>query len=97
MAVIRYRDCRALRHAMERMDGPGEDVLPSSPLWDSARWVIHLRCMRCETWRHIAVDHRGNILASCYRWPDDYLRPKGEARIEASDLRLWLAKPNGRR
>jgi hypothetical protein len=97
MAVITHRDCRALRHAMERMPGPGEDALPESPLWHSARYVIHLRCMRCGTWRHVAIDRKGGKLAQVYRYPDDYLRPKGEPRIDQADLFLWLAKGNGKR
>jgi hypothetical protein len=99
MAVITHRDCRALRHAWERMAGQGEEPLPDSPLWHAARYVIFLRCMRCETWRYVAIDHRGARLASAYRYPDDYLRPKGEPRANPDDLRLWLAKPtrNGRR
>jgi hypothetical protein len=97
MAVITYRDCRALRHAWERMPGQGEEPLPQSPLWSTARYVIFLRCMRCGTWRYVAIDRRGGRLASAYRYPDDYLRPRGEPRVGYDDLRLWLAKPNGRR
>lgn len=98
MAVITHRDCRALRHAMERMPGTYvDDVLPESPTWHSARYVIHLRCMRCGTRRYIAIDRRGGKLAHVYRYADDYLRPKGEPRIDQADLFLWLAKGNGKR
>jgi hypothetical protein len=99
MAVITYRDCRALHHAYERMARPGDEVSPppETGLWEDARWVINLRCLRCGTWRYLAIDHRGGILAVCYRYPDDYLRPAGEPRVPAEDMRLWLAKPNGKR
>lgn len=99
MAIITYRDCRALRHAMERMDGPAEAPapIPESPLWHAARYVICLRCMRCGTWRFIAIDRHGHKLATCYRWPDDYLRPKGEPRVSTESMYLWLAKPGADR
>lgn len=98
MAVITYRDCRALRHAYERMDGPDDDVRPppETDLWHGARYTIYLRCFRCKTWRYVAVDRHGGILATCYRHPDDYLRPKGEPRVSYEDMRLWLAKPGKR-
>lgn len=98
MARITYQDCRALRHAMERIDGSevDDDELPVSPMWHHAWRIIHLRCMRCKTRRHIAIDKRGARLAHVYRYPDDYLLPKGEPRVDADTMRLWLAKPNGR-
>jgi hypothetical protein len=81
------------------MDGPTEDVSPPpyTDLWSGARYVLFLRCFRCQTWRYVAIDRRGGILAICYRYPDDYLMPKGEPKVAAEDLRLWLAKPNGKR
>jgi hypothetical protein len=99
MAVITYRDCRALRHAWERHKQPGDEVagLPASPLWDGARYFVYLRCLRCGTWRYVAIDHRGTKLAAVYRYPDDYLRPKGEPRVPHEDMWLWLAKPAGKR
>lgn len=99
MAVITYRDCRALRHAMERLAKFPDDVAPppETGMWYGARYTITLRCMRCATVRFIAIDHRGHKLASCYRWPEDYRRPKGEPKVPTEDLYLWLAKPNGKR
>lgn len=100
MAVLTYQDCRALRHAYERMQDAPEDRRgpPETGLWHSARYIIFLRCLRCTTYRYIAIDRHGGKLASIYRHPDDYLRPAGEPRVTQQDMYLWLAKPrNGRR
>jgi hypothetical protein len=98
VAVITYRDCRALRHAWERLDGFPNDVTPppETDIWYGARYIISVRCLRCAAVRFVAIDHRGHKLAAIYRYPDDYLRPKGEPRVSFDDMMLWLAKPNGR-
>jgi hypothetical protein len=92
-----YADCRALRHAMERIDEPDDWVLPNSDLWYGARYVVHLRCLRCTTHRAIAIDHRGNLLVARYQHPEGYLLAKGEPRVAPEELRLWLAGVNGAR
>lgn len=94
MPPITHRDCRALRHAWERLDGPPEGwSRPDSDYWSGARYIVHLRCLRCSCYRHIAMTHTGGRLANAYTYPDDYLRPKGEPRVDPDRLRLWLAVP----
>lgn len=77
------------------MEGPPEDwSQPNSPWWKMARYVIHLRCLRCGTWRHTAITRTGERLTSRYSYPEDYLMPRGEARPDPDRLRLWLAVPS---
>lgn len=83
-------ECRATRHWMSRQASAPSDWVPTD-LYVGARYVIHLQCYRCETWRHVAIDHIGTLLASRYVYPDWYLR-KGEGRLSGEELRLWQGK-----
>ncbi len=83
-------ECRATRHWWQRQSYAPADWEPS-PLFVGAKHVLHLSCMRCGTWRHVATDHRGYLLASRYEWPDWYLR-RGDGRPTGEDLRLWQVK-----
>lgn len=89
-------ECRALRHAMERMPA-GPPGWKAPPGWKVAYKILHLRCMRCSTWRHIAIDYLGQQLYVKYEWPEGYLRGKGEGRLDANELRLWQARQSRRR
>jgi hypothetical protein len=80
-------------HAWDPISAAEADfVMPQSPLWFGARYVYHLRCLRCKSVKDVAIDHRGNFLARRYRYVDDYARPAGEGRADSAKLRLWLAK-----
>jgi hypothetical protein len=95
MTVVAHKECRALRHAWTRRPGPPDGwTRPYSPAWLGARYIVHLQCMRCETWRQLAVTERGGRLASSYTYVDDYLMPRGEPRVDPDKLRLWLAVPS---
>lgn len=83
-------ECRATRHWMSRQVHAPADWEPS-PLFIGAKYVIHLQCHRCDTWRHVAIDHTGALLASRYVYPDWYRR-QGEGRLTGEELRLWQAK-----
>lgn len=94
LGPVEYLACRAMRHGWERMDGPPPGwQAPDSQMWAAAHHEIHLCCIRCGTWRHVAIDHLGGLLRSTYSYPGDYLLPAGEGRIPGDDLRLWLARP----
>lgn len=81
--------CRADRHWMEAQLAPPPDWNPPpGSYWWVADNVIHKLCYRCGTWRHIAIDYLGNLLASTYDYPDWYRR-QGEGKPTAEDLRLW--------
>lgn len=82
-------ECRASRHLMERLPAPTDWQMPSSHLWMGAKYILHKRCSRCGTWRHIAINHRGGLLATYYDYPDGYLQEPGEGRMSSDDLRLW--------
>jgi hypothetical protein len=85
-------ECRASRHWMQRQIAPpGDWEPPGTPLWAMAKYVLHLECQRCGTWRHIAIDHTGQILAQHYRHPDFYRR-NGEGRPTGEALRLWQVR-----
>jgi hypothetical protein len=86
------RECRATRHWMARQPSPPADWNPpTTSLWAVAKYVLHYQCQRCGTWRHIAIDHIGTMLAAKYDWPDWYLRT-GEGRLTGEELRLWQAQ-----
>jgi hypothetical protein len=84
-------ECRATRHWMARQSSPPADWEPPLGLFRGARYVLHFECARCGTWRHVAIDHVGTMLASRYDWPDWYRR-QGEGRPSGEELRLWQVK-----
>lgn len=86
--------CRATRHWMEPQESAPADW-SAPPGWRGAKHVIHYECQRCGTWRHLAIDHLGALLASTYVWPDWYRR-EGEERIPPAELRLWTVKQTAR-
>lgn len=95
MPVVTHKECRALGHAWKRMDDPPDGWRrPDSPYWSAARYVVHLRCRDCESWRHIAMTSKGTRLQNKYTYVDDYLMPRGEPRPDPDRLRLWLAVPS---
>jgi hypothetical protein len=87
-------ECRATRHWMQRQESAPVDW-NAPPGWRGTKHIIHYECQRCGTWRHIAIDHIGTLLASAYVWPDWYRR-NGEERITPAELRLWMVKETAR-
>src|SRR6185503_15799536 len=58
--------CRGTLHWMEHVPCPADFVMPNSDYWRGADDVLHYRCDRCGTERHIALDYLGEILADKY-------------------------------
>jgi len=75
---------------MEHVPCPADFVMPNSDYWRGADDVLHYRCDRCGTERHIALDYLGEILADKYdHRPAGYSLPRGEAP-RRRQVRLWL-------
>lgn len=88
-------ECRSLRHNMKRkLKGPANWLPPTSEYWWGAKHILHRQCDRCGTWRHIAIDHRGQFLVHEYVWPDWYRQDDGEGYMDHDAIRLWEAEDN---
>ncbi len=75
---------------MEHVPTPADFVMPNSDWWRGAAQILHYRCARCTTERHIAMDYIGEILADKYdHRPAGYSLARGEAPTRAQ-ARLWL-------
>lgn len=79
--------CRLMGHAWDTFT-PVE--FHGTSMW---RRSFHLRCVRCGTIRHDALDSRGQLMTRRYEYPDEY-RMQGEERPTSDDLRLWMFKRN---
>jgi hypothetical protein len=87
--VLTY-PCRGTRHWMEQVPRPVDWVMPGTDYWHGAWAILHLRCARCQTERHIALDYNGYILADKYdHRPPGYNLKSGEAPAR-EQVRLWL-------
>lgn len=80
-------ECRFLRHSWD-VFSPID--FARTGLWKRA---IHLRCLRCGTVRHDALDSRGELLTRRYEYPDEY-RMDIDERPTGDQLRLWMLKRN---
>lgn len=83
---IQY-ECRFLRHAWDQFTPIDFE---HRGLW---RRAIHLRCPRCGTTRHDALDVHGELLTRKYEYPDEYKMDRDE-RPTAEQLRMWIYKKN---
>lgn len=83
---IQY-ECRFLRHAWEVFT-PLD--FPNRGLW---RRAIHLRCPRCATVRHDALDVHGELISRKYDYPDEYKMDRDD-RPTGDELRMWIFKKN---
>jgi hypothetical protein len=87
------RQCRFYRHAWE--------VAPPPPDWRrtgrfmSARYVLHLRCIRCTSMRNDGFDSSGDLVARQYDMVEGYSMPADE-RPSTMELRLWMVKRRNR-
>jgi hypothetical protein len=80
-------ECRFLRHSWDVFSPVG---FAHSGLW---RRAIHLRCPRCGTVRHDALDVHGELLTRKYEYPDEYKMDQDD-RPTSDQLRLWMLKRN---
>jgi len=51
---------------------------------------LALLCLRCSTERIDGIDSLGRVKSRRYRYPDGYLRKKGQPKLLATDYRLQL-------
>lgn len=81
MAAEFYRCQATRRHRMFAQDNaPADWTAPNSAYWSMCWDIVHLLCDDCGTWRHIAIDYEGGVLASKYVHPDGYLMDEGQER-----------------
>jgi hypothetical protein len=87
------RQCRFYRHAWE--------VVPTPPGWrrtghfTDARYVLHLRCIRCTSVRNDGFDSNGDLVARSYDMVEGYSMSADE-RPSTMELRLWMVKRRAR-
>jgi hypothetical protein len=82
-----YDACRLLYHAW--------DQVPRPPDWKGrATNVLHLRCLRCGSYRHDSFDILGRLMTRSYERPEGYGYTRDEVPSRES-LRLGMA--GGRR
>lgn len=80
-----FETCRLLYHAWDPVSAP--------PGWAGgmSRHVLHLRCLRCGTYRHDGFDVLGRLMTRQYVHPDGYRMARDDVPTR-DELRLTMVR-----